>query len=293
MKTEVKKLDSGKIEIRIETDSDVVKSKFAEVYKRITEEAKVPGFRPGHAPRDIIEKNFAAHAHEQVLQELVPNIYNQAIGKENLDVIELPEITDVKLDRTSLYFKATVAVSPEIVVKEYRGIKISYKSITVSPEEIKRNIDSLKEARKIDNADDSFAHSLGYPNILELEKSMERRLFAYKENQEHQRIENELIDKITVGLDFKIPQSLIERQMQEMLKQAKIDLALKGFPRDKIDEQEKSLIAEIRPEAARQVKIYLILSAIAKKENILLDEHMSRHVMEFLLREADWEESKG
>ena len=46
----------------------------------------------------------------------------------------------------------------------------------------------------------------------------------------------------------------------------------------------------MRPEAKRQVKVYLVLSEIAKKENIPLDDHMPHQVMEFLLREADWKE---
>jgi len=288
MKVEVKKLEDGKRELSVEVAGDVVKNKFEEVYKRITDEAKVPGFRPGKAPRDIIEKNFAQHAHEQVLKELVPDIYNQAVDKEALDVVELPEITDVKLERHTLSFKATVETSPEINVKSYKGIKINYKSISVTPEEIKRNIDTVKETRKLEKVDDSFARTLGYPNIQELEKAMERQIYLHKENQERQRIENEIIEAVTKGLDFKIPQSLIDRQCQEMLRQAKVDLALKGFPRDKIDEQEKNLLNELQPEAVKQVRIYLILSAIAKLEKLPVDDHMPRHVMEFLLREADW-----
>jgi FKBP-type peptidyl-prolyl cis-trans isomerase (trigger factor) len=45
------------------------------------------------------------------------------------------------------------------------------------------------------------------------------------------------------------------------------------------------------PEAEKQVRVYLVLSEIAKKENIPLDDHMPRRVMEFLLKEAEWQES--
>ena len=104
MKTAVKKLDSGKHEISIEIGGEVVKNKFDEVFKAIAKEAKVPGFRPGNAPRDILEKNFSAAAHEQVLKELIPDLYNQAIEKEKFDAIDLPEISEVKLDRSSISF---------------------------------------------------------------------------------------------------------------------------------------------------------------------------------------------
>jgi FKBP-type peptidyl-prolyl cis-trans isomerase (trigger factor) len=288
MKTEVKKLDSTKCEINVAVSGDLVKNKFEEVFAKVAKEAKVAGFRPGKAPRDVLEKHYASSVHEQVLKELVPDVYNQAVALEKLDVIELPQITDVKLDRSSLSFKAVVEVTPEIAVKNYKNQLIKYNVVTVSNDEVKRQIDSVKESRKAENLDDKFSRSLGYPNLAQLEMAVERQIFITKENQERQRIENGLIENITKGLDFKLPEGLVERQTQDMLRQTKIDLAMKGLPRDKIDEQEKLLLEGIQPEAKKQVKIYLVLSQIAKKENIAIDDHMPAKVMEFLLREADW-----
>jgi len=288
MKTEVKKLENNLRELKVEVSGEVVKNKFEDVFKRIGQEAKVPGFRPGRAPRDILEKNYAASAHEQVLKELVPDIYNEAINQEGLEVIELPEISDVKLERESLSFKARVEISPEINVKDYKGIKIDYQAVSVAPDEIKRAIDSLKESRKIDNADDNLAKSLGYPNLSELEKVLDKQIFIQKENAERQKVEGEIIEGLLKSVDFKSPGGLVKRQLEDMLRQAKVDLALKGMPRDKIEEQDKKMREELEPEAVKQVKIYLILAAIAKKENIAQDDHLPRRVMEFLLKEANW-----
>lgn len=290
MKTIVKKLDSVKCEVNVEVSGEQVKNKFEEVFSQIAKEAKVPGFRPGKAPRDVLEKHYSAAAHEQVLKELVPDVYNQAIETEKLDVLELPEITDVKLDRGNLSFRAVVEVTPEIAVKNYKNQRINFKTISVSIDEIKRQIDSLREPRKAEALDDKFSRSLGYPNLQALEKAVERQIFITKENQERARVENELIEGIMKGLEFKLPQGLVARQTQDMLRQSKIDLAMKGLPRDKIDEQEKLLLERITPEAKKQVKVYLVLSQIAKKEKIPIDDHMPRKIMEFLLREADWQE---
>lgn len=288
MKTEVKRIDNNTREINVEVSGEVVKNKFEEVFKRISSEAKVPGFRPGHAPMDILEKQFSAVAHEQVLKELIPDIYNQAVNKEELDVIELPQISEVKLDNNSLSFKAKVEISPEIDIKDYRNIPVNYKNVSVAEDEVKRSIDSFKESRKLDKLDDSLARSLGYPSLAELEKVLEKQIFLQKENNQRQKLESEIIDNLLKGLDFKLPQSLVKRQLEDMLRQAKLDLALKGVPREKIDTQESKMREELEPEARNQVKVYLVLSAIAKKEAIALDDHMPRKVMEFLLREANW-----
>ena len=291
MKTEVKKIDSTKREIGVQVSGDIVKNKFDEVFKRIAQEARVAGFRPGNVPRDILEKHYSSHAHQQVLKELIPDVYNQAIQKETLDVIDLPDITDVKLDRTTLSFKATVEVSPEIKIKNYKGLKAIYKKCEVTEDEINRHIDSFKVARKLDAIDDKFARGLGYPNLIELRKAIERQTFLEKENQQRQSIENEIVESIIKDLDFKIPQSLLDKQLKELVRQVKVELALKGTPREDIDKQEKSLFTELEPEAKRQVKVYLVLAEIAKKENIPLDDHMPHRVIEFLLSQADWQET--
>jgi len=290
VKTEVKKIDATVREVSVEVSGEVVKNKFEDIFKKIGREAKVPGFRPGHAPRDILEKHYSAHAHEEVLKELVPDVYNQAIDKEKLEVVELPEIFDVKLDRSSLSFKAKVEVGPEITVENYKGIKINYQKLKVSEDEIKRSIDALKESRKLEAADDSLARSLSYPSLIELEQVIQRQIFGQKEREQRERIENEIIEAVTKGMDFKLPQRLVDRQLQDLLKQAKLDLALRGVPAEKIEEETKRMSQELEPQAKRQVKVYLVLMAIAKLENITQDEHMSRRVMEFLLREADWKE---
>lgn len=288
MKIEVKKIDGTKRSISVEVAGDIVKNKFEEVFKKIGQEAKISGFRPGHAPRDLIEKNYSSTANELVLKDLIPDLYNKAIDKESLDVIDMPNISGVKLDGNNLSFMAEVEVKPEINLNNYKGVKINYKKIEVSPDDIKRNIDSLKESRKIDNIDDNFAKSLGYPSLPELEKSIEAQLFIQKQNQERKTIEEKLIEDILKDLNFKAPQVLVNRRLEELKRQIKLDLVLKGVPKEKIEEQENTLSEELSEEAKKQIKVYLVLSEIAKKENIPQDEHVSQKVIEFLFREADW-----
>ncbi|MFH1199300.1 MAG: trigger factor [Candidatus Omnitrophota bacterium] len=288
MKIEVKALDGSKKELSIEVSGDTVKNKFEDVFKKITQEAKIPGFRPGNAPREMVEKRFADHAHDQVLKELVPDIYNQALNQENIDALDVPEISDVKLDRVNLSFKAKVEVRPEIAVKDYKDIKVSFKSISVTTDEVKRNIDTLKEQKKADNVDEKFARELGYPNTAELEKAIERQISIQKDNQQRAKVENDLLAGAMKGLDFKTPKVLLDRQLQDMLRQTKIDLAMKGVQREQIDQHEAKLIEQLKPDAEKQVRIYLVLSEIAKKENIPADDHMPRKVMELLFREANW-----
>ena len=80
--------------------------------------------------------------------------------------------------------------------------------------------------------------------------------------------------------------------MIELLRQAKLDLALKGVSREEIESRQEKMRTEFEPQARRQVTVYLVLSAVARKENIPVDEHVTERALEFLLRHAIWTEKK-
>jgi trigger factor len=287
-KASVRKIDATKREITIEASGDLVKNKFEEVYKSLAQTAKVPGFRQGHVPRDILEKKYSSLVHEQVVRELIPDVYKDTVTQENLDVVEQPDISEVKIDSTRLSFKATVNVSPEINVKQYRGIKITYKKPDVTEDDVKRGLDALKEARKAEALDDGFARSLGYPDLAALREGLSRQIYVRKQSEERQKAEAEIIGKITKDVTVALPASLIQRQCADMLRQQRIDLAMKGVSVQILDEKAQDMQKELEPQAREQVKLYLVLAAIAKKEHIAQDDHMAQKVLEFLFQEAEW-----
>jgi FKBP-type peptidyl-prolyl cis-trans isomerase (trigger factor) len=291
MKTEVKKLDNGRCEILISLSGDVVKNKFEEAFKKVGQSAKLAGFRAGHVPRELLEKNFSGPAQEAVIESLIPQTYEQAITQEKIDALDLPKITEVKLDRANLSFKATVEVRPEIKVSNYKGIVLEAKKIEVTPDEIKRAIDAIKESHKLDYAEELLARSLGYPGCAELDQAVEKQLYLEKANVQRQSLENAIIKAVTKDLHFHLPQAMVNGQMQDMLRQVKVELVLKGLSREAIDKEEKNISEKLLPEAKRQVSVYLVLAQIAKQENIAIDEQMPHKVIELLLREAMWQEA--
>lgn len=292
MKADVKKVDGIKREILIEAEGERVRNKFEDVFKSLSETVKVPGFRQGHVPRDILEKNYAQLVHEQVLRELIPDLYKEAVAEQKLDVVELPEISEVKLERTRLVFKATVSVTPEIKLPNYKGIKLKYKAVIVADDELARMLDSIKESRKLDVIDDSWARGLGYPDLAAMRDALHKQLFIQKQNQQRQDLEAQVIAAVTKDFKTQFPQSLVDRQLEELLRQAKLDLALKGLPKEDIESRQEQMRTELEPQARRQVVVYLVLSAIAKQENIKADEQVTERVLEFLLRNALWTEEK-
>ncbi len=129
MKVATKRLKDNKVSLDVEVSKEAVKKKFDEIYDKIGKEIKIPGFRPGKAPRHILEQHHSKLASEEVIKDLVSESYQESIKSENIDVIDLPQITDVKLNNDTLSYKAEVEVKPEIKITQYKGLKLKKNEI--------------------------------------------------------------------------------------------------------------------------------------------------------------------
>lgn len=292
MKVETKKLDATKMQLDIEVPPEAVKKKFDDVYEEIGKEAKIPGFRPGKAPRDVLEKHHSRLAQEEVIKNLIPEVYQDSLEKEGLNAVELPQISDVKLDSNVLSFKAVVEIMPKIEVSDYKNIKLKTKKVVVTQDEIDKAVGQLKEAHKVDQLDDKFAKGFGYRDIEQLRSSIERQLFMQKENDQKYHQQEDLVKQIIDKVNFTIPQSLVNRRLEELVRQAKSQMLSRGMPKEQVDAKEQDLRKELLKDASVQVKSFLVLEEIARKENIPRDDHTTGKVIEFLLREAQWPEEK-
>jgi FKBP-type peptidyl-prolyl cis-trans isomerase (trigger factor) len=288
MKVETKKLDATKVQLDIEVEQDALKKKFDEVYEKVSKEAKIPGFRPGKAPRDIVEKYHGRLVREEVIKQLIPEAYKGSLEVEKISALDMPQISEVKLESNTLSFKAVVEVRPDINIKDYKDIKLKVKKIAVVQDEVEKALQNLKEAHKAKDIDEKFARSLGYATVDIMRLSIERQLWAQKENDQRYHLQDALLKDVLAKVNFRIPPSLIQRRQDELVYEAKMQLLRRGATQEQIRAKEEDLKKELCPEAENQVKTYLVLEEIAKRESIPCDNHMSQKVIEFLLSEANW-----
>lgn len=287
MKTEVKKIDQHKRGLTILVEGDIVKQKFDQVYKRINKEAKVPGFRPGNVPRDILEKHYSGLAHQETLKELLPEVYNQALKESSLEPVSLPEISQVNLNKDSLSFEANVEVKPDIDLKNYKRLTVEYKPVQVNEDEINKAIDKLKQ-NHAQSRDVDWVHSLGYPDLVVLRETLEKQIYLEKARVQQINLQNSIIEQLLKQTNFQVPSSLVNQQLESLVKQAELDLVMRGVSKEDIEKQRPQLKENLESEAKRQMRIFLILEEVARRENITRDEKMTQRVIEFLLTQADW-----
>src|SRR5687768_17462207 len=135
--------------ISVEIPEDRIKTKLAEQFKELRSQAAIPGFRPGHAPQKLIEKRFAGDVKDQVKRTLVSESYEQALEKNNLNVLGEPEFDNpdaIQLPEAGgLNFSFTVEVQPDFTLPELKGIKVKRPKIEVKEENVDQAMQNLRE----------------------------------------------------------------------------------------------------------------------------------------------------
>lgn len=293
-KSEVKKIDACKRQLSVEITKETVDKKLEEVLAEINKNAKVDGFRPGKAPRYIIDEKHGSHAREEAIKYLISDSYEEAIASEKLIPVDLPEIFDVELKEGELFYKAKLEVKPEVKLKDYRGMKITRKPVEVSPDEVGKAIEYLKGTQGLGKdaaCDDGFARGLGYPSLKDLEDSIKKQLEVNKEQMARAKMEEELTEQLLAKAALVLPESAVKKQLEHLWHDAQHRLMAQGIKKEDIVAKEEEYKKELKKTAERDIAVYFIFDKIAKLESIQSEkpEGMFRKVMEFLMREAKWE----
>ncbi|QJW48637.1 trigger factor [bacterium BFN5] len=145
MKVTAERIDNHKVVLEMEVPQVEVAKALEKAYARMANKVNIPGFRKGKAPRNILEMRVGKQALlDEAFDILAPTAYNKALADEKIEPVGRPEIEVVTLDENQpLVFKATIVAKPEIVLGQYKGLKVAKESAEVSEDQIKAQIDGL------------------------------------------------------------------------------------------------------------------------------------------------------
>ena len=125
MKSAVENISPVKKKITIEVPQDDVAKEREKALAKMAKKAKLPGFRPGKAPRSVVERHYGEDIQADVMNKLIADAYFQAVQEHKINPVDMPEISDVSLAKGSpLSFSATVEVRPNIELGTYDGIEV-------------------------------------------------------------------------------------------------------------------------------------------------------------------------
>lgn len=130
----------------IELPADDLHEEFEKGVRSLSRSVKLPGFRKGKIPKDVIRQRFRSNVLEQAIQDLVPKAVNEALRERELYPIDDPRISNLESSLGEpLRFRATFEVIPGIEVRDYKGIEATAQKTTVTDEQIEAGIEHLRE----------------------------------------------------------------------------------------------------------------------------------------------------
>ncbi|NEW29052.1 trigger factor [Nocardia cyriacigeorgica] len=147
MKSTVEQLSPTRVRINVEVPFEELKPDFDKAYKALAKQVRIPGFRPGKAPAKLLEARLGRGAIlEQVVNDVLPARYSEAVTTSEVKVIGQPEIEITKIeDGQELAFTAEVDVRPEITLPDYSTIEVTVDAITVDDSDIDEQLQSLRQ----------------------------------------------------------------------------------------------------------------------------------------------------
>ncbi|WP_124712383.1 trigger factor [Mycolicibacterium nivoides] len=146
MKSTVEQLSPTRVRINVEVPFTELEPDFDRAFKALAQQVRLPGFRPGKAPRKLLEARVGRGAVlEQVVNDALPSRYSEAVSASDVKPLGQPEIEVTKLeDGQELAFTAEVDVRPEITLPEFDALKITVDPIQVDDDEVNAELQSLR-----------------------------------------------------------------------------------------------------------------------------------------------------
>lgn len=146
MKTKLKDLGKCKVELTVEIDADEAKALVKDVEKVFLREAKLPGFRPGKVPIELIRKEFAESLKQETERSMFQKNYAQAVKAESVEEVALVNVKDVSCTADGGSFTAEIDVKPKFKLPTYKGLKVSSKDTTVKDSEVEETVERMRKA---------------------------------------------------------------------------------------------------------------------------------------------------
>src|SRR2546421_11073154 len=146
MKVEVEKQPDSVSTLRIELPPEEVAKEWDAIANSFARFAKIAGYRPGKAPRRVIEAKFRKEIQDELTRKLVSQSYRDAIEQKQLRVVSLTNLEEVEFgEDKSIRYRATVVTAPDFELPEYKRILVQLPSTDVADQEIDRAVERLRD----------------------------------------------------------------------------------------------------------------------------------------------------
>jgi len=147
VKTDVEELSPTRVRLTVEVPFDELKPSLDHAYREVGRQVRIPGFRPGHVPRQVLDQRVGRGAVlEHAINDAVPELYLKAVREAEVSALGQPEVEITKLeDGTEIAFTAEVDVRPGFEIPDLAQLQVVVDDADVSPDQVEEYLGALRE----------------------------------------------------------------------------------------------------------------------------------------------------
>jgi len=143
MKISSEQMENRQVSLKVEMETDEVEEYLKKAYNHLVSKYKVPGFRKGKTPRNILERHVGKEAFlQEALEHLIPDAYEKALDDQKVEPFGRPEIELVQAE--PVIFKAVVPIEPTVKLGDYNTIRVESKPVVVEEKEVEAAIQQIR-----------------------------------------------------------------------------------------------------------------------------------------------------
>ena len=147
MKTRVEEISEVKRKINVEIDAEEVTKSIDKAYSQLSRKAKVKGFRPGKAPRKILEQYYGKQVVNDVKSDLIRESFPKVLDETKLFPLGEPSIEDELINPDNIFrYAIFMEVKPEFEIKNYMGISVDKEVLNISEETVDKSIEKIRKS---------------------------------------------------------------------------------------------------------------------------------------------------
>src|SRR3989454_779971 len=264
----------SRVTLDVEVEADRLARAADAAFAKHVQHAKIPGFRPGKAPRAMYERTYGKeHLWEDAADDLMDQTYREILDAERLDPIDRPQATLTHLkEGEPLRYTATVVVRPDVSLGDYTAHGATVEAGPPSDEEIDKTNASMHGEKALPALDDEFAKTVGVADLASLKKAVRNELAHATFHEARDEAADKAVEHAMATSTVEVPEILVEDEMEHLVNDLKARVKQESVSWEKFLLQARKTEDEIRkewrPVAERRAKSLLVLDAIARKEGI-------------------------
>ena len=300
-------MEKNKKEFTIKIEGEEWEKAQDKAFQKRNKNAKIDGFRPGHAPKEVFIKHYGKESlYFDAADNLLQDAYTEVLEREKVVPVVEPKVDVKSIDETGVEFVFTIITKPEVKIKKYKGLKVSKMDTAVTQEEIDHEISHLLERYtelvlkegKVENGNvavidfegfkDGVAFEGGKGENYSLEigshtfiPGFEEQLIGMEQGEEKDinvTFPEDYGEKSLAGCPvvFKVKvHEIKEKQTRELDKEFFEDLGMEGVTDKKsLDEEMKKTLSARKEQDAENKYVDDLLSKVAENTEVEIPEEM-------------------